>query len=75
MTQFKCGNCQEIQNLSPKSRFCPVCGSSSLNLLVKEQAEPAAKETIGVYTPPALSFADISPTEEEEDPSQRSKQS
>ena len=54
MTQFKCGNCQEIQNLSPKSRFCPICGSSSLNLVVKEQAEPASKETIGVYTPSVI---------------------
>ncbi len=52
MTQFKCGSCQEIQNLPPKSRFCPICGSTSLNLVVKEQAEPAAKETIGVYIPP-----------------------
>ncbi len=54
MTQFKCGNCEEIQNLHPKSRFCPICGSTSLNLIVKEQAEPAAKETIGVYTPPVI---------------------
>ena len=51
MTEFKCGNCQEIQNLHPKSRFCPICGSTSLNLVVKEQAEPASRETIGVYTP------------------------
>jgi len=51
MTEFKCGNCQEIQNLHPNSRFCPICGSTSLNLVVKEQAEPASRETIGVYTP------------------------
>ena len=52
MTEFRCGSCKEISNLSQKSRYCPNCGSSSLNLVVKEQAEPAAKETIGVYTPP-----------------------
>ncbi len=51
MTEFRCGSCKELLNLSDKARFCPNCGSTSLNLVVKEQAEPAAKETIGVYTP------------------------
>ncbi len=50
MTQFKCGNCQEIHNITHKTRFCPTCGSTSLNLVVKEQAESMSKETIGVYT-------------------------
>ncbi len=81
MTQFKCGNCQEIQKLSPKSRFCPICGSSSLNLVVKEQAEPASRETIGVYTrvgdlQVSPDYTEISPdeiVEEEDQPSQLSK--
>ncbi len=80
MTQFKCGSCQEIQNLSPKSKFCPICGSTSLNLVVKEQAEPAAKETIGVYTRTddhaEISLGDIfedNTLEEEDQPSQQSK--
>ncbi len=76
MTQFKCGSCQEIQNLSPKSRFCPICGSTSLVLVVKEQAEPSSKETVGVYTPmvaetaPAPTITEAEPDEaivEEED--------
>jgi hypothetical protein len=47
--EYKCGSCREISALSPKARFCPVCGSSSLILVVKEQAEPVQKETVGVY--------------------------
>jgi hypothetical protein len=47
--EYKCGSCREISALSPKARFCPVCGSSSLVLVVKELAEPAQKETVGVY--------------------------
>jgi hypothetical protein len=67
MTQFKCGNCQEIHNISPNARFCPTCGSSSLNLVVKEQVEPMSKETIGVYTAPV--------EEEDSKPRPRSKRS
>jgi hypothetical protein len=47
--EYKCGSCREVSALSPKARFCPVCGSSSLILVVKEQTEPSQKETIGVY--------------------------
>ncbi len=36
MTEYKCGNCREVHILSPKARFCPSCGSSSLNLVIKE---------------------------------------
>jgi hypothetical protein len=52
MTEYKCGNCREILILSPKARFCPECGSSSLNLVIRELKEPSQKETIGVYSPP-----------------------
>ena len=51
MTEFKCGNCREVFVLSPKARFFPNCGSSSLNLIIKELKEPAQKETLGVYSP------------------------
>ncbi len=71
MTEFKCGSCQEIQNLSPKSRFCPICGSTSLTLIVKEQAEPGSRETIGVYTPEP----DVAVVEEEDQPRRRSRRS
>ena len=47
--EYKCGSCREVSALSPRAKFCPVCGSSSLILVVKEQAEPHQKETIGVY--------------------------
>jgi hypothetical protein len=53
MTEYKCGNCREVFVLSPKARFCPECGSSSLNLVIKELTEPAQKETLGIYSPPA----------------------
>jgi len=52
LTEYKCGNCREVHVLSPKARFCPDCGSSSLHLVIKELKEPAQKETIGVYSPP-----------------------
>jgi hypothetical protein len=51
MTEFKCGSCREVFVLSPKAKFCPNCGSSSLNLVIKELTEPAQKETLGVYSP------------------------
>jgi hypothetical protein len=47
--EYKCGSCREVSTLSPRAKFCPVCGSSSLILVVKEQAEPTQKETVGVY--------------------------
>ena len=47
--EYKCGSCREVSLLSPEAKFCPVCGSSSLILVVKEQAEPNQKETVGVY--------------------------
>ncbi len=47
--EYKCGSCREVSVLSPKSKFCPICGSSSLILVVKEQVEPAQRETVGVY--------------------------
>jgi hypothetical protein len=47
--EYKCGSCREVSALSPKARFCPVCGSSSLVLVVKELTEPSQKETVGVY--------------------------
>lgn len=47
--EYKCGSCREVISLSPKAKFCPVCGSSSLILVVKEQAEPHQKETVGVH--------------------------
>jgi hypothetical protein len=47
--EYKCGSCREVSALSPKARFCPVCGSSSLILVVKELTEPTQKETVGVY--------------------------
>ncbi len=88
MTEFRCDNCKEIHNLSQRAKFCPNCGSTSLNLVVKEQSEPSAKETIGVYTPEPPSpetvpfndftlFAAVNTTEtlEAEKPRRRSKQS
>jgi hypothetical protein len=47
--EYKCGSCREISLLSPKAKFCPVCGSSSLVLVVKELTEPTQRETVGVY--------------------------
>jgi hypothetical protein len=47
--EYKCGSCREVSTLSPRAKFCPVCGSSSLILVVKELAEPTQKETVGVY--------------------------
>jgi len=80
LTEFKCGNCREVHILSPKARFCPNCGSSSLNLIVKELKEPAQKETLGVYSPDtihepttqpdlSLRFSDVK--EEEDQPRRR----
>jgi hypothetical protein len=64
LTEFKCGNCKEVHILSPKARFCPNCGSSSLNLIIKELKEPAQKETLGVYSPDTIhegaTFPDVS---------------
>lgn len=53
MTEYKCGNCAEVFVLSPKAKFCPECGSSSLKMVIKELKEPSQKETIGVYSPTA----------------------
>jgi len=77
MTEFKCGNCREVYVLSPKARFCPNCGSSSLNLIIKELKEPAQKETLGVYSPrvgpdvqlPSIDTAEL--VKEEEDQPRR----
>jgi len=80
MTEFKCGNCREVYVLSPKARFCPNCGSSSLNLIIKELKEPAQKETLGVYSPDTihedatvndLSLASTEIKEEEDQPRRR----
>jgi len=59
MTEFKCGNCKEVLILSPRARFCPECGSTSLNLIVKELKEPAQKETLGVYSPQTSAGVDV----------------
>jgi DNA-directed RNA polymerase subunit RPC12/RpoP len=77
MTEFKCGNCKEILILSPRARFCPECGSTSLNLIVKELMEPAQKETLGVYSPQTTAGIDVGSietaeiTREEEDQPRR----
>jgi len=80
LTEFKCGNCREVYILSPKAKFCPNCGSSSLNLVIKELKEPAQRETLGVYSPDTIHEAatqpDFSPTssdikEEEDQPRRR----
>jgi len=70
LTEFKCGNCREVFVLSPKAKFCPNCGSSSLNLLIKELKEPAQKETLGVYSPEEIlgpDFPAVNDQKEEED--------
>jgi len=71
--EYKCGSWREISVLSPKSKFCPICGSSSLVLVVKELAEPAQKETVGVYKTATIaeSEPDIAPKEEEDRPRRR----
>ena len=67
--EYKCGSCREVSVLSPKSKFCPICGSSSLILVVKEQAESPAKETVGVYKSatiqesPGMTVPEIEPAE------------
>jgi hypothetical protein len=73
MTEFKCGNCREVFVLSPKAKFCPECGSSSLNLIIKELTEPAQKETLGVYSPEAdgTNAVDHDHKEEEDQPRRR----
>jgi len=77
MTEFKCGNCKEVLILSPRARFCPECGSTSLNLIVKELKEPAQKETLGVYSPQNTTGIDVGSIEttelvrEEEDQPRR----
>jgi len=80
LTEFKCGNCKEVHILSPKARFCPNCGSSSLNLIIKELKEPAQKETLGVYSPdtiheggtlPDVSLRSTEIKEEEDQPRRR----
>ena len=81
--EYKCGSCREISALSPKARFCPVCGSSSLVLVVRELVEPTQKETVGVYNTatidashsktatPTESEPDVLPKEEEDRPRRR----
>ena len=80
LTEFKCENCKEVHILSPKARLCPNCGSSSLNLIIKELKEPAQKETLGVYSPitidtpassPDLSLGLTDHKEEEDQPRRR----
>lgn len=77
MTEFKCGNCKEVLILSPRARFCPECGSTSLNLIVKELKEPAQKETLGVYSPQTTARLEVGTVEtaelvrEEEDQPRR----
>jgi DNA-directed RNA polymerase subunit RPC12/RpoP len=77
LTEYKCGNCKEVFVLSPKAKFCPDCGSSSLNLIIKELKEPAQKETLGVYSPRTLESIDAGTidtaevTREEEDQPRR----
>ena len=77
MTEFKCGNCKEVLILSPRARFCPECGSTSLNLIVKELKEPAQKETLGVYSPQTTAGLEVGTVEaaelvrEEEDQPRR----
>ncbi len=51
MTEYKCESCREVHILSPKARFCPTCGSTSLVLIIKELEEPAQKESLGVLKP------------------------
>jgi len=82
--EYKCGSCREISSLSPRAKFCPVCGSSSLILVVKEQAEPTQKETVGVYSSATIDVSyskvatltesepDVTPKEEEDRPRRRS---
>jgi len=71
LTEFKCGNCREVHVLSPKAKFCTNCGSSSLNLIIKELKEPAQKETLGVYSPPEPTTQDFpSPSDEKEEEDQ-----
>ena len=65
--EYKCGSCREISVLSPKSKFCPICGSSSLVLVVRELAEPAQKETVGVYKSATIAASEPDATTEEED--------
>ena len=62
MAAYKCGNCRETFALSLKARFCPECGSSSLILVVREQAEPNQRETVGVYK--SATIADSQPEAE-----------
>jgi hypothetical protein len=59
--EYKCGSCREISVLSPRAKFCPVCGSSSLILVVKEQAEPTQKETVGVYKTATANVEELGP--------------
>ena len=70
MTEFKCGNCKEVHVLNSRAKFCPNCGSSSLNLVIKELTEPAQKETLGVYSPEATPVPgpDLEIKEEEDQP-------
>ena len=65
-SEYKCGNCREIFVLSPKSKFCPECGSSSLNLIIKELKEPPQKESLGVYSPAPDVRSVLGPIEPEE---------
>jgi len=37
MPEYQCGNCREASRLGPSARFCPYCGSSNLNLVIKEE--------------------------------------
>jgi LSD1 subclass zinc finger protein len=76
MTEFRCGSCREILRLPPNAKFCSICGSTSLNPIVKEQAEPASRETIGVYTPPVEArgiVLGLVSEEEEDQPRRRRK--
>ncbi len=68
--RYKCGSCREVSSLSPKAKFCPVCGSSSLILRIQELVEPAQKETVGVYKSATMQdaiFEEVPAIKEEED--------
>jgi len=74
MTEYKCGNCREISRLGPSARFCPYCGSSSLNLIIKEASEEPAAIIPSVWAAPGPSNTGLveSHSQEEKKPRRHS---
>jgi len=71
MTEYQCGNCREFSRLGPSARFCPYCGSSSLNLIIKEGPDEIRKAALDLHDAGVALGIEIGRSMEEKKPRRR----